>query len=344
MDMNRRDLLTSAGAFALLAHAADPRAFAQAVSNSPSHAVDVSDYWTRFYDDTAGRGADALPDKKRKTVYVHTTNAGQPLVYADTLPTTVLPVIKGDAVAKLAISQYRPGHGDVSTDVSHLRIDASQTFDFMNIIAPVSWAVIASITPDPQLSKIPPIDQFGFNTQPSTDGANIKQITLPSGVGKLSVNVTRPANPEFTKIVKSSSQAVTAVLPMLVLPAISVPAIRVFSVLFGKWQSHASVVMNGSLQPVIATSELAPDLPMPQDPMPFKTGYYVMFPKAHQDELDSEFKNLTIKNGFMVHKDDNDGDLASQATRAVPGVTYATLRVYVDPAATPSCPAKPTTT
>ena len=99
--------------------------------------------------------------------------------------------------------------------------------------------------------------------------------------------------------------------------------------------------MNGNLQPVIATSELAPGLPMPQDPMPLKTGYYVMFPKAHQDELDSEFKNLTVKNGFMVHKDDNDGDLASQAKRAVPGVSYATLRVYVDPAPTPNCPAKP---
>jgi hypothetical protein len=344
MEMNRRDMLTAAGAFALLAHAADPYGFAQAVSNSPQHAnaVDVSDYWSRFYDDTQGRGAEALADKKRKTVYVHAPDSGQALVYADTLPMTVLPAIKGDAVARLAVSQYRPGKGDISTDVSHLRIDASQTFDFMNIVAPVSWAAIASITPDNQMSKLPTIDQFGFNEQPSTDAANIKQITLPKGVGNMSVNVTRPANPEFTKIVKGSSMVITAALSMLVLPAVSVPAIRVFSVLFGKWQSHATVIMNGNLQPVIATSSPAQDFPMPQEPMPLKNGYYVMFPKAHQDELDSDFKNLVVKNGFIVHKDDNDGDLAAQAGRAVPGVSYATLRVYVDPATNPSCAGKPT--
>ena len=78
---------------------------------------------------------------------------------------------------------------------------------------------------------------------------------------------------------------------------------------------------------------------MPQEPVPLKNGYYIMFPKAHQDELDSEFKNLVVKNGFIVHKVDSDGDLAARAGRAVPGVSYATLPVYVDPATNPSCAA-----
>lgn len=40
MEINRRDMMTSAVAFALLAEAIDPRAFAQAVQNAPHTAVE----------------------------------------------------------------------------------------------------------------------------------------------------------------------------------------------------------------------------------------------------------------------------------------------------------------
>jgi hypothetical protein len=167
-------------------------------------------------------------------------------------------------------------------------------------------------------------------------------VILPSGVGKFAVNLTRPANPEMVQIVSTVSTAVTAVLSMMTLPAISVPAVKVFSALFGKWQSHGTVIMNGNLTPVIATSVVSPDLQMPQDPMPLTNGYYLMFPQEHQDELAKEFANLTVQNGFLVHKDAaSSDDLQTRAKQAVPGVSYASLRVYVDKAAAAGCSAAP---
>jgi hypothetical protein len=124
-----------------------------------------------------------------------------------------------------------------------------------------------------------------------------------------------------------------------------VPAIKIFSELLGKWQGHATVIMNGNLTPVIATSTTPTDVPMPQDPMPLPSGYYVMVPQEHQDELNSELPNLTVQNGFLVHKDAaQTDDLTTRASKAVPGVSYATLRMYCSKAPANGCSNPPTTT
>ena len=89
MTMNRRDMLTSAGAFALLAAEIDTRAFAEAIQEAPhSHAVDVSDYWSSFYDDAIGtqsRGPKGLAMHNRQTLYLHCPDSLGTLNYADNL-------------------------------------------------------------------------------------------------------------------------------------------------------------------------------------------------------------------------------------------------------------------
>jgi hypothetical protein len=125
---------------------------------------------------------------------------------------------------------------------------------------------------------------------------------------------------------------------MMTLPAISVPAIRVFSELFGKWQQSAKVVMNGNLVPVIATSQPPTDVQLATDPMPLTSGYYVMYPEAHHDELSSEFPNLTVQNGFLIHKNaPSSDDLDTRAKNAVPGVSYVSLRIYASKAPLGGC-------
>jgi hypothetical protein len=124
-----------------------------------------------------------------------------------------------------------------------------------------------------------------------------------------------------------------------------VPAIRIFSELMGKWASHATVIMNGNLTPVIATSTMPADVPMPQDPMSLPSGYYVMVPKEHQDELNSELPQLVVQNGFLVRKDAaQTDDLQARAVKAVPGVSYATLRLYCSKAPANGCSANAPTT
>jgi hypothetical protein len=356
MDITRREAIGMSMALALFAIETDAKGFAQAVTGAPkTGAVDVASYWSNFYDDALSTKATktaAQPAPKRKTVYVHAADSLAPLIFADTIPTTALPKIQGDVLVKMAVSQYRPGKGDISTDVSHFRIDATQTFDYMNLVAPLSWATIASITPSNDISKLPTIDQLGFKAQANDTGDGMKQMTLPNGVGKFAVNVTRPANSTFTQIVQSVSVGVTSVLSMMTLPAISVPAVKVFTELFGKWQGHATVVMNGNLVPVIATSSVPANVPIPQQPMALLSGYYVMLPEEHVPELQSEFPNLAMLNGFLVTKDaaaavssaaGSQEQLTDMAKAAVPGVSYATLRLYVDKAPPSGCSLTPTT-
>jgi hypothetical protein len=214
----------------------------------------------------------------------------------------------------------------------------------MNVVAPSAWAVIASLVPNSTASKMPTLDQMGFHDQAKTDTNQINQMTLPNGVGKFAVNITKsPQDSLFSKVLMTVFQAGTAMMPVLTLPAISVPAAKVFTEILGKWQGHASVVMNGNLTPVIATSKLPDGVLPPQDPMPLKTGYYIMVPTEHQPELAQSLDDLTVQNGFLVHKNaPASDDLLTRAAKAVPGVSYATMRVNVDKAPANGCSTKPT--
>jgi len=70
-----------------------------------------------------------------------------------------------------------------------------------------------------------------------------------------------------------------------------------------------------------------------------------MVPKEHQDELNSELPRLTVQNGFLVHTDAaQTDDLTTRAEKAVPGVSYATLRLYCSKAPVNGCSSNAATT
>jgi hypothetical protein len=70
---------------------------------------------------------------------------------------------------------------------SQLRVDTTQIHPYMNIIAPLAWTAIASLTPD-KAGKVS-LDQLGFKTIQATQGTS--KILLTRGTGKLAVNVSR---------------------------------------------------------------------------------------------------------------------------------------------------------
>jgi hypothetical protein len=62
------------------------------------------------------------------------------------------------------------------------------------------------------------------------------------------------------------------------------------------------------------------------------SGDYLMLPQAHTDELAKELPNLDLVQGYLVRKDaDPNLPLQARAQTAVPGVTYASMRVSVQP-------------
>jgi hypothetical protein len=62
------------------------------------------------------------------------------------------------------------------------------------------------------------------------------------------------------------------------------------------------------------------------------SGDYLMLPQEHTDELAKELPNLDLIQGYLVRKDaDPNLPLQTRAQSAVPGVTYASMRVSVQP-------------
>jgi hypothetical protein len=62
-----------------------------------------------------------------------------------------------------------------------------------------------------------------------------------------------------------------------------------------------------------------------------------MLPQEHTDELAKELPNLDLVQGYLVRKDaDPNLPLQARAESAVPGVTYASMRVSVQPLDTSS--------
>jgi hypothetical protein len=61
-------------------------------------------------------------------------------------------------------------------------------------------------------------------------------------------------------------------------------------------------------------------------------GQYLLLPLKHTDELAKELPNLDMVQGYLVPKDaDPNLPLQTRAQSAVPGVTYASMKVSVQP-------------
>ena len=57
-----------------------------------------------------------------------------------------------------------------------------------------------------------------------------------------------------------------------------------------------------------------------------------MVPQKHTDELAKELPNLDLVQGYLVRKDaDPNQPLQARAQNALPGITYASMRVSVTP-------------
>ena len=118
--------------------------------------------------------------------------------------------------------QFRPGSGTDKSKNQQLRIDATQTHAYMNLLAPLAWTAIASLKPN-VAGKIS-LDDLGFKSDQATSATS--NILLTKGTGKLAVNVSQPPNDtQFVKILKVIITGAKLVAPMVVLPAVSVPAL-----------------------------------------------------------------------------------------------------------------------
>jgi hypothetical protein len=346
MSLSRRRFVTDASFLGLLTAllpelAAAQDAASQAAPEDTPH--DSYDFWNGFFDSVnpysqnygqkaASRGpADQLPDPAAETQYLHFKSDTKRLRYATDIGKEELMDHDGDVAVSIALSQYRPATGNTEANVraAQLRVDTTQIHPYMNIIAPLAWTAIASLQPS-KAGKIS-MDQLGFRTPQASQGTS--KILLTQGTGKLAVNVSKAATTSvFVKALNVIMQGAKIAVPLVSLPAISVPALSAFTEALSYWEDRTRFIMAGNLTTAVATQQALADPDREDRYIGLLSGDYLMLPQEHTDELAKELPNLDLVQGYLVRKDaDPNLPLAARAQSAVPGVTYASMRVSVQP-------------
>jgi hypothetical protein len=247
----------------------------------------------------------------------------------------------GDVAVSIALSQYRPATGNSEANVraAQLRVDTTQIHPYMNIIAPLAWTAIASVQPT-NAGKVS-LDQLGFKTAQATQGTS--KILLTQGTGKLAVNISKAAtNSVFVKALNVIIEGAKIAVPMVALPAISIPALSAFTEAMSYWEDRTRFIMAGNLTTAVATQQAFADPDREDRYIGLLSGDYLMLPQRNTDELAKELPNLDLVQGYLVRKDaDPNLPIQARAQNAVPGITYASMRVSVQPLDASYTPPKP---
>jgi hypothetical protein len=346
MSISRRAFVTDASALGLLVAllpelAAVQSAAPQSATEDTPH--DSYDFWNGFFDSVnpysrnygqkaALRGPkDQLPDPNAETQYLHYKSDTKRLRYATDIGKEELLDHGGDVAVSIVLSQYHPGNGTSEAKVraAQLRVDTTQIYPYMNIIAPLAWTAIASLTPD-KAGKVS-LDQLGFRNPQATQGTS--KILLTQGTGKLAVNVSKAATTSvFVKALNVMMQGAKVIAPLVTLPAISVPALNAFTQVLSYWEDRTRFIMAGNLTTAVATQQAFIDPDREDHYLGLLSGDYLMVPQEHTEELAKELPDLDLVQGYLVRKDaDSNLPLPARAESAVPGITYASMRVSVQP-------------
>jgi hypothetical protein len=308
---------------------------------------DAYEFWNGFFNSVnmsspdyqkgARAGTAGLADPAAETQYLHYKADAKQLRYATDIAQNELLDHDGDVSVGIQLSKFRSGSGNDKSKNQQLRIDATQTHPYMNLLAPLAWTAIASLKPN-TAGKIS-MDQLGFKSDQAINATS--NILLTKGTGKLAVNVSQPPNDtQFVKILKVMITGAKLVAPMVVLPAVSVPALSAFSEAFAYWEDRTRFVMNGNLTTAVATQQALGDPSREDSYIGLLSGDYVMVAKKDTEALAKELPNLDLVQGYLVRKDAKTTDpLETRAEAAVPGMTYTTMRLAVK-AVDPSCNGK----
>lgn len=320
-------------------------------------------FWDGFFDDvdptkphaTSTRGpggepmAQPLPshiEESKLPRFFHYDDA-KGLRFAEKIDRTELPKMDGAAVVSLSLSGFHASEqdskriGDASS--AQLQLHASQTTPLAQYIAPLAWASLASVFSS-EAKKLPTVEELNFvdeNGSTGTSGNN--RILLPGAEGKMALNLTLPDKHSLLhKVISYGLKGAAIAAPLVSLPAISVPAIKAFTSFYNILVQNAGFIINSPLKDVVASYGAVDSGNMHADALKLMTGQYVIAPASSTAMISDQMDDLKMMNGYLVPKTmANNADPTTVAQNALPGVTYATLKVSVQPATDVALPSAP---
>jgi hypothetical protein len=269
------------------------------------------------------------------------------LRYAEKIDRSELPKMDGAAVVSMSISGFRPSDSDSKrigdATSAQLQLHATQTTPMAQYIAPLAWASLASVFHS-KSTKLPSVDQLNFvGEDGSTGTSGNNRILLPGAEGKLALNLTLPDKHSLLhKVISYGLQGAGVAAPLVALPAISVPAIKAFTSFYNILVQNAGFIINSPLKDVVASYGAVDSGNMHADALKLLTGQYLIAPANSTSAISAQMDNLKMMNGYLVPKSiPNNADPETVAQSALPGVTYATLKVSVQPATDVALPVAP---
>jgi hypothetical protein len=348
MTVSRRGFLGRAMAMSMLAGMLGPEemkalgdgqdaASAAATAELPH---DSLGFWGGFYDSAnpkspdyggATRGADTLADAKLETQYLHYQTSDKKLRYAASIEKSELLNHDGDVSVSIVMNQFRANSKDsAKKNAAQFRVDTTQNYPFMNLLAPLAWTAIAALQPN-NAGKLPTLDQLHFKSDQVMDATS--HILLTKGSGKMAVNISQaPKNAQFLKVLNIIIDVAKIGAPLVALPAVSVPAMAAFSEAFGYWEDRTEFLINGNLVNVCATQQSMDDQTIRPPYIGLVPGDYVVVAKKDTDALEAVMPQLMVYQGYLVHQDTDLGSMTVDKAKAdprIPDITYATVRVGV---------------
>ena len=212
---------------------------------------------------------------------------------------------------------------------AQLRIDVLQRKSLLNLLDPMAWTCLAALYPD-KAGQLPPLQNLSFD--PGSAWEKMQKIILPGGSGQLAVNVSMAHRESaLVSLLKTVNSEVNRFAPILGLPAISTTALGSFCTLYGSLEQRTTFLLNGFPQQAYTTrgSRASAQTSAGLNLVP---GDYVLVPHVYAAQLEPQFQNLELRQGFLVPKGaSTNSSIYDLAGKLTPDVTYVTANVKLSP-------------
>jgi hypothetical protein len=348
--------VASPAAARVLTVLADPSS-AQEVN--PDFDSKAYDFWSGFLSSdaepivrpTRGRGGES----NVQPVFWH-FNDKDGFKNAAALDTSKL-ISQGDVVVSVNTSAIKIAPQDQSTfdrlQNAQIRVDVAQKSAILpSVIEPLAYTFVSGMLS----SKTPPKSKSSTGGKAGKSGSTgksnsvqsvsvsddptwqkMQNIVLPGGQGRWALNVeAQKKDSLFHKILQTIIGGLGQFAPMIGLPGIAMSALQSFNALYGAIHASPVQVIKSNPQRVFATQDAIQKTGSPGSVsgLMLKSGTYVLIP-ANRAPAAEQLKNLHVIQGRVVpqevKRETQQPDVDAAAADTLPGVTYVSFEVEVQP-------------
>jgi hypothetical protein len=303
--------------------------------------TDLAEFWRQsFSPPSEVRRGESTPAPGSEVDFVHFGNKDKGPQYVQDIGEEDLSPLKGDVVLELTPGRFRAGSavsGNAVTDFANsaqLRIDIRQTKSFLGVLPKLAWASAAAISLD-KTGKLPSTQGLNFTTVAGEDAVTKVLLTGGSGALQLNLVVTKKPSP-FLKALQELATVAEDAVPVLGLPAISIAALKGFSLVCGELEGRGKFLMSMRQPQEFAVTQDSWSARSAKATL-FPPGDYLAYPTAQKIILQPEFHDLAIEGGYLINsKLDKSLSIRDRADQTAKGLTYLTMRTNlsaVSPAA-----------